>query len=83
MANMSPAQMTQIERIDLSVPSTGTRVTRRRPVVVYLALATALLGALLYATVDAIDGWAHLVVIGAIVATTVGAMIALNPKRRG
>ena len=83
MANMSPAQMTQVERIDLSVPSTGTRVAKRRSITAYLLFATALLGALVYATVDAIDGWAHLVVIGAIVATTIGAMIALSPRRRG
>jgi len=83
MANMSAAQMTQAERIDLSVPTTGTRVARSRSITAYLALATAVLGALLYATVDAIQGWAHLVVIGAIVATTIGAMIALDPKRRG
>ena len=83
MANMSAAQMTQVERIDLSVPSTGTRVARRRSITAYLALATAVLAALVYATVDAIDGWAHLVVIGAIVATTIGAMIALSPTRRG
>ena len=83
MANMSSAQMTQVERIDLSVASTGTRVTSRRSVTAYLALATAVLGALVYATVDAIEGWAHLVVIGAIVATTIGAMIALSPSRRG
>ncbi len=83
MANMSAAQMTQVERIDLSVASTGTRVARRRSISVYLALATALLGALLYATIDAIEGWAHLVVIGAIVVTTIGAMIALSPRRRG
>jgi hypothetical protein len=82
MANMTQNQMTQVERVDLSVPSTGTRLTKTRAITAYLALATAVLGALLYATVDAIDGWAHLVVIGAIVATTIGAMIALSPKRR-
>jgi len=75
--------MNQVERIDLSVPSTGTRVSRTRSITAFLLLATAVLGVLVYATVDAIDRWAHLVVIGAIVATAIGAMIALSPNRRG
>ncbi len=83
MANMTSTDRSQFERVDLSVPSTGTHVRDRRPVIAYTLLATAILGTLVYATVDAIDGWAHIVVIAAIVATTVGAMIALSPKRRG
>ena len=49
-----------------------------------LTLALAATAALLVvATIQAVDGWAHLVVLGGLVATTVGLMIAINPNRRG
>ena len=50
MSNMTVTQRSQFERVDLSVPSTGTRVRDRRPVIAYTVLATVLLGALGYAT---------------------------------
>ena len=37
---------------------------------------------LLYALVDGIDGWAHLVVIGGIVMTVIGTMLAVDPNRK-
>ena len=46
-------------------------------------IAAAILGAFAYATVVAIDGWAKAVVLGVILLTAVGAMIAVNPVRRG
>jgi hypothetical protein len=83
MSNMTVNQRSQFERIDLSVPSTGTRVRDRRPVIAYSIIAAAVLGALGYATVVAIDGWAQAIVLGVIMLTAVGAMIAVNPLRRG
>ena len=83
MANMDITQRMQFDRIDLSRPSTGVQVRDRRPVIAFTILALAVLGALVYATIDAIDGWAHYVVLGAIAATTIGVMIALDPLRRG
>ncbi len=83
MSNMTVNQRSQFERIDLSVPSTGTHVRNRWPVIAYSILAAAVLGALGYATVVAIDGWAQAVVLGVIMLTAVGAMIAVNPLRRG
>ena len=83
MANMTVTDRTQFERVELSVPSTGTRVRNRGTVIAFTLLATAVLGALVYATVDTIEGWAQAVVLGVIMLTAVGAMIAVNPLRRG
>jgi hypothetical protein len=83
MANMSVNQRTQLERVDLSSATTGVRVRDRRPVIAYSLLAAVLFAALAYATAVAIDGWAKAVVLGAIMLTVVGAMIAVNPMRRG
>jgi hypothetical protein len=82
MSNMTVNQRTQFGRIDLSVATTGTQVRRRRTLIIFNALALALLGALAYATAVAIDGWAQAVVLGMIVLTAIGAMIALSPNRR-
>ena len=82
MANMNVNQRTQFERVDLTVADTSTRVRNRRRLIVFNVIALAILGALAYATVVAIDGWAKGVVLGVIVLTTIGAMIALSPNRR-
>jgi fatty acid desaturase len=82
MANMTVNQRAQLDRVDLSVPTTGVRVRDRRPVIAYTLIATALLAVMAYATVVAIDGWARAIVLGAIMLTAVGAMIAVDPRRR-
>ena len=51
--------------------------------IAYSIIAAAVLGALGYATAVAIDGWAQAIVLGVIMLTAVGAMIAVNPLRRG
>ncbi len=83
MANMTVTQRNQFDRVDLAVPTTGTHVRHPGAVIAYSVLAAAVLGALGYATVVAIDGWAQAVVLGVIMLTAVGAMIAVNPLRRG
>ena len=82
MANMSANQRTQLDRVDLSVPTTGVRVRSRRPLIIFTVIALAILAALSYATVEAINGWAQAVVLAMIVVTTVGVMIAISPLRR-
>jgi len=82
MANMNVNQRTQFERVDLTVPSTGTHVRNTRRLIVFNVIALAIFGALAYATAVAIDGWAKGVVLGVIVLTAIGAMIALSPNRR-
>ncbi len=43
----------------------------------------AIFGVLLVAMGEALHGWDHLVVLGALFATAVGLMIAIAPNRRG
>jgi hypothetical protein len=83
MANMSVNQRTQFERAELGVPDTGVRVRNRKAVIAFTVLAVLILGALCYATIEAIDGWAQAVVLAVIALTAVGVMIALDPLRRG
>ncbi|MQA75465.1 MAG: hypothetical protein GEU88_14170 [Solirubrobacterales bacterium] len=82
MANMTVNQRTQLERVDLTIPTTGVRVRDRRRVIAFTVIAWIVAAALVYATAVAIDGWAQAIVLGVIMLTAVGAMIAVNPLRR-
>jgi hypothetical protein len=82
MANMRIQDREQFERPDLSDPDRTLRVTDRRPVLAFMALAAVLLAALVYAVAWGIDGWAQGLVLGVIVLTTIGLMIAVSPTRR-
>ncbi|MGH2985965.1 MAG: hypothetical protein ACRDLO_04665 [Solirubrobacterales bacterium] len=82
MANMSVNQRAQFDRVDLRVPTTGVQVRDRRPLVAFTLISGAILAALVYATAVAVDGWAKAVVLGVIMLTTVGLMIAVSPLRR-
>jgi hypothetical protein len=81
MANMSTNQRVQVERVDLSVPTTGIRVRDSRPVAAFTVVALIVLAGLTYLAGTAIDGWASLIVLGAAMLTAVGAMIAVSPTR--
>jgi fatty acid desaturase len=72
----------QFERPDLAAPDRTLRVTNRRPVIAFVALAGVLLAALVYAAAWGIDGWPQGLVLGVIVLTTIGLMIAVSPTRR-
>ena len=82
MANMNIQDRAQYERHDLSTPDRTLRVTNRRPVLAFMALAVVLLGVLVYAVAWGINGWAQGLVLGVIVLTTIGLMIAVSPNRR-
>jgi hypothetical protein len=58
------------------------RVGDKRPVVVFTGIALVILAALVYATAWGINGWAHAVVLGVIVMTVIGLIIAVSPSRR-
>ena len=84
MANMDITQRVQLERLDLGY-SAGTRllgVHSVRALAVYTALALPLLAALTWAALDGIEHAYQWVVLGVIVATTIGLMIAVSPSRR-
>ena len=74
-------QRNAYERVELSVPSTGVRVSRRGSIVALNAFLVALAAVLLYAMFIGIDGWAHIAVLGGIATTTVGTMLAIHPFR--
>jgi fatty acid desaturase len=82
MSNMTENQRMQFERPDLTVPSTGVTVKSNRPLIIYTVIASLILIALGYATVEALDGWARVVVLAGIVMTAIGGMIAVNPQRK-
>jgi hypothetical protein len=82
MSNMTVNQRNQFDRVDLSVATTGVQVRDRRPVIAFTILAGFVLAALSYATVVVINGWAQAIVLGFIILTAVGAMIAVSPSRR-
>ena len=82
MSNMTVNQRAQFERVDLKVPTTGVQVRHRGAVIAYTVVAALLVGALGYASVALIDGWARAIVFGFILLTVAGAMIAVSPNRR-
>jgi fatty acid desaturase len=83
MANMTSSERAQYERADLGAPDRTLRVGNRRPVIIFTALALVLLVALAYAVAWGINGWPQALVLGVIVLTTIGLMIAISPRRRG
>ena len=82
MSRMTENQRMQFDRPDLKVPSTGVQVRSRRPLAIYTVIATIVLLVLGYATIQALDGWARFVVLGGIILTVIGGMIAVSPNRR-
>jgi hypothetical protein len=82
MSNMTENQRMQFGRPDLRERDTGVRVRSMRPLVIYVIVASVLLVALGYATIQVLDGWARFAVLGGIIMTAIGGMIAVNPERR-
>ena len=83
MANMTSSDRAQYERPDLGAPDRTMRVGNRRPVIAYTAIALVILAALVYVTAWGINGWPQGLVLGVIVLTTIGLIIAVSPTRRG
>jgi fatty acid desaturase len=82
---MDYTQRAQTERLDLG-DARSTRMLRARSnrgPLIYTLLALPILGVLLYATIAGIDEWWQALVLGVIVMTTIGLMIAVSPNRRG
>jgi fatty acid desaturase len=79
---MTSSDRAQYERPDLAGPDRTMRVTNRRPVIAFTVVALVLLGVLAYAVAWGIDNWWQGLVLGVIVMTTVGLMIAVSPRRR-
>lgn len=82
MANMTVNDRNQFDRVELSVPSTGVGVRNRKLLAAFTVLAFAVLVVLSYAAIELLDSWAQWAVLGGIVVTVIGAMIALSPNAR-
>jgi hypothetical protein len=82
LSRMTENQRMQLDRPDLRERKTGVRVSSPRSMVIFMVIATLIAGALIYATIEALDGWATYVVLAGIVMTVIGAMIAVSPTRK-
>jgi uncharacterized membrane protein HdeD (DUF308 family) len=77
-------QRTMYERADLTGPPTaGAEVKKAWRIVALNGVLAVIAAVLIYALVDGIEGWAHLAVLGGIVLTVVGTMLAVDPNRKG
>jgi hypothetical protein len=77
-------QRTMYERVELSGPPTaGAEVKKAWRIVALNGVLAVLAAVQIYALVDGIVGWAHLIVLGGIVLTVVGTMLAVDPNRKG
>ena len=83
MSNMTVNQRNEMERATLS--GSGERIRRgsERGALIYNAIALIVGLALCAAAFSVIEGWAQWIVLGVIVATVVGFMIAISPNRKG
>ena len=83
MSNMTVNQRNEMERATLAGSSERIRRGSERGALVYNAFALIIGIGLCVAALSVIEGWAQWVVLGAIVATVVGFMIAISPNRKG
>jgi len=83
MANTDITSRTQFERTDLRAGGEGIRRGSEKGAAIYSAIAAVIAIALCVTAVMVIDSWYQWLVLGVIVTTTIGFMIALSPNRRG
>jgi hypothetical protein len=83
MSNMTVNQRNQIDGAAYSGSDERLRRGSERGARVYNVFALIVGVALCVAAISIINGWAQWVVLGAIVATVIGFMIAISPRREG
>ena len=83
MSNMTVNQRNEEERATFSGSAERIRHGSERGALIYNVFALIVGAALCVAAVSVINGWAQWVVLGGIVATVVGFMIAVSPNRPG
>lgn len=79
---MLVTQRNQLERPELMSGGEAIRRGSERLTAVLSLIGLAAVPPLLYATLVVANGWASWAVLGAIVATAVGIIIAVNPRRQ-
>jgi fatty acid desaturase len=83
MSNMTVNERNEMERATLAGSSEQIRRGSERGALIFNVFALIVGAALCVAAVSVIDGWAQWIVLGGIVATVVGFMIAVSPNRQG
>ena len=83
MSNMTVNDRNEMERATYAGSNERIRRGSERGAVIYNLFALVIGAALCVAAVSVIDGWAQWVVLGGIVATVIGFMIAVSPNRPG
>lgn len=81
MSNLDITQRKSLERSTLS-DTESLRHGTERGAAIYSVVAIVIGVVLSYAALTTIDNWSQWIVLGVIVVTTIGAMIALSPTRR-
>ena len=82
MANTDITQRSQYERKDLLAGGEGIRRGSERGAAIYNMIALVVAGLLGAVAVATIDNWSQWVVLGVIIVTMIGFMIAVSPNRR-
>jgi hypothetical protein len=82
---MELSERMMVERYELgdAQEDAGLRSRGGAAVALLTGALIATAATLLVATIETLEGWAHLIVIGALLVTVVGLMIAISPNRRG
>ena len=83
MSNTTVNQRNQYDRAAYGGSAERIRRGSERATLIYNVLAFIVAGVLCYAAAELMNGWWQFVIMGAIVMTTVGLMIAVAPNRRG
>ena len=84
MSNMDVTQRTQVERVDLG-HAQSTRMFRprsKKSMWVFMIVASIIAIILCVAAIVTVESWAQWLVLGVIVVTVVGLIIAVSPTRR-
>jgi hypothetical protein len=82
MGNLDISQRNQLDRSTLS-DTGGLRRGSEKGAAIYSVVALIIGIALCVVAVMTIESWAQWVVLGVIIGTMIGFMIALSPSRRG
>jgi hypothetical protein len=83
MANTDVTQRTQYDRKDLLAGGEGIRRGSERGAAIYNMIALVVGGLGCAIAVATIDNWSQWLVLGVIIVTMIGFMIAVSPNRRG
>ena len=83
MSNMTVNQRNQYDRATYAGSAERIRHGSQRGAAIFNVIAVIVAAALCFTAITVIDGWSQWLVLGVIVFTTVGLMIAVSPTRRG